>query len=330
METTRSGAAVAPEQLRLFEFGLDLEVLRMERGALRARRWSENTRAAYASDWRGFAAWCDEAGKLALPATADTLGLHLVSMMRAGRLPATIGRRATAVASHHLVAGYASPLTADVREVLSGIGRKLGTEQRHAKAALSVEDLRLMLPACGDGARGARDRAVLLLGFASGLRRSELAGLDLADAGRRPEGLLLRISRSKTDQSGVGRALGVFRGHHRSTCPVRAFDAWVEERGEWAGPLFPRLTTPGDAVTHKRMSGDAVGVVVQSAARRAGLDPSKYGGHSLRAGCATAAAAAGASDLAIMARTGHKSLAMVGRYVRPASVFALDALAGVL
>jgi integrase len=335
LEFSGLGAAVVvrPEavQLSLFDVGvLDIGALRMERAALAERRWSANTRRAYAGDWRVFERWCESAGRVSLPASVDTLALFCVSEARAGRLHSTISRHAAAVASRHASAGLVSPLGPDVREVLAGIGRRVGTAPRHQKAALSLEELRLLLPACGDGARGARDRALLLVGFASGLRRSELAALDLADVAERPEGLVLRIVRSKTDQSGRGRQVAVFRGLHRATCPVRVLAAWLVERGDWAGPLFPQLTMPGDAVTHKRLSGEAVSAVLKAAARRAGLDPSKYGGHSLRAGCATAAAANGASDLTIMGRTGHRSSGMVSRYVRHGTLFAIDALAGVL
>ena len=302
----------------------------MERSKLAEEMRSENTRIAYRKGWLNFSTWCASAGRASLPCTPDTLSLYIVGQARSGRLPSTIAQRIAAVVAAHFAAGYASPSTADVREVLLAIQRRMGRAPKHAKAALSVEDLRLMLPVCGEGSRGARDRAVLLVGFASGLRRSELAGLDLADVKVRPEGLVVRVVRSKTDQNGAGRLVGVHRGRHRLTDPVRAYTAWLVERGDWAGPLFPQLTMPGDAVTHKRMDGRAVAAIVKAAAERAGLDASRYGGHSLRAGCATAAAANGASDLAIMGRTGHRSVAMVGRYVRHGSLFAVDPLAGAL
>jgi integrase len=256
--------------------------------------------------------------------------LYLVDLARAGRLPSTLGRRVCSISAAHLAAGFPSPSDADVREVLSAIERRVGRAPQHRKAALSIDALRKLLAVCGDGARGARDRALLLVGFASGLRRSELAALDLADVEERPEGIVLQVRWSKTDQAGAGRAVGVNRGLRRSTCPARALAAWLVERGDWDGPVFPQLTQPGDAVTRKRMQGRAVAEVVKAAARRAGLDASVYGGHSLRAGCATAAAENGASDLAIMARTGHRSVSMVNRYVRSGSLFALDPLAGAL
>jgi integrase len=171
---------------------------------------------------------------------------------------------------------------------------------------------------------------VLLLGFASGLRRSELAALDAADVSIVAEGLVVQLGRSKTDQEGVGRELGVHRGRRRVTCPVRAVEAWLEERGSWAGPLFPRLKLRTDQVTGDRLSGTAIAEIVQVAAERAGLDPARYGGHSLRAGCATAAIANGASQQAAMGRTGHKSVTVFGRYVRHGSLFAVDPLAGAL
>jgi integrase len=318
--------------MRLFDFGrgVDLAVLRKERLVLMSSRWSANTKKAYAADWRCFVAWCEIAGRPSLPASSDTVQLYLVDSARHGRLPSTIGRYLCAISAEHLAAGFASPVDAGVREVLAGIGRHVGLAPQHAKAALSIEELRQLVLSCGPGPRGDRDRALLLVGFASGLRRSNLAGLDLADVEVRPEGLVLRIVRSKVDQLGKGWEVGVFRGCHRWSDPVRAYSAWLQERGDWAGPLFCQLSNPGDAVTRRRLSGCAVAAVVRSAARRAGLDASRYAGHSLRAGCATAAAANGAPDLAIMRRTGHASLAMLSRYVRHGSLFACDPLAGAL
>lgn len=186
-----------------------------------------------------------------------------------------------------------------------------------------------MVGALPDGPRGARDRAVLLFGFASGLRRSELAVLDLVDVSSEAAGLVVQVWRSKTDQEGAGRVVGVHRGVRRATCPVRAVEAWLVERGPWPGPLFCRVSA-GGTVQRGRLSGASVAAVVKRAAERIGLDPARYGGHSLRAGCATAAAAGGASDTAIMGRTGHKSVAMVERYIRHGSLFAVDPLRGCL
>jgi integrase len=325
-----------PRQLCLFDVGrsLDLEALRMERAAISEQKRAANTRSSYAWDWLDFTRWCAAFGREALPCSPDTLSLYLVDLAHRGRLVSTIERRVTSINAQHLAAGFASPAPpcGDVREVVAGLGRKLGRAPRNAKAALSVEDLRKLLDATADdGPRGCRDRTILLVGFASGLRRSDLVRLDLADVSFRREGFVLSISRSKTDQSGAGRLLGIPRGSHRGTCPVAALKRWILERGDKAGPLFCGLARPGDGVLpHRRMTGERVCELVQDAAKRAGLDWKRYGAHSLRAGCATAAAAAGASDVAIMSRTGHASAGMLKRYVRPGRLFAIDPLRGVL
>jgi len=324
-------ARTEPEQLRLFEGGIDLAELRRERAELAARKRARSTVIAYASGWRDFVAWCLSAGRSSLPASADSVSLYVVDLARRGRLPATIAQRLAAIASAHLAAGQASPTVhPDVREVVAGVRRKLGTAPRHAKAALTVEELRAMVKALPAGARGARDRCILLLGFASALRRSELSALDLADLRVERGGLVICLRRSKTDQSGAGRELGIPRGLRRFTCPVRAYEAWLVERGHAPGPVFVQCDLNTGALSRRRLSGRGVAEALKSAARRAGLDASRYGGHSLRAGCVTAADGGGASTGSIMARTGHKSVEMVQRYVRHSSLFDVDALAGVL
>lgn len=311
-----------PEQLLLFEGGIDLMALRRERAAVSISVQSLNTRRAYRADWADFLRWCRLAGLGCLPATPDTVQLYLVDLAGAGRLPSTLERRAAAIAHEHRVGGYRSPVDADTREVLAGLRRRIGSAPRHAKAALAVADLGRLLGFCGGGSRGVRDRAILLLGFASGLRRSELAGLDLADVEVSADGVCVQLRRSKTDQLAFGREVGVHRGAVPGTCPVLALEAWILARGSWPGPLFSRRRS--------RLSGAAISGVVKRAASAAGLDPCRYGGHSLRAGLATAAAAGGASVVSIMGRTGHRSVAMVERYVRHGSVFSVDPLRGQL
>ena len=304
--------------------------LRLERARLQAAGLAANTRRAYGFDWADFTSWCESAGRASLPATADTVSLYVVALARAGRLVATMERRCAAIAHYHLAAGMPSPITADVREVLYGLRRKLGCAPQHAKAALSVEELQAMLAATAKDARGVRDRALLLLGFAGGLRRSELSGLDVADVRVVEEGLEVRLRRSKTDQEGRGRELGVHRGRRKATCPVRALEAWMVERGRWAGPVFAVVERPSGRLTRRRLSPQGCAAVVKAAAKAAGLDPARYAGHSLRAGLATVAAEHGASEKAIMARTGHRSVAMVQRYIRHGSLFRVNPLEAVL
>lgn len=302
--------------------------LREERARLSLMERAPSTRAGYESDWGDFRRWCEAAGRAALPAAAETLELYLVD--RGHRLKVTtLERRAAAVAYMHVQARYASPVGPGVRAVLSAMARQRGSAPE-PKAVLTPEQLREISGALGRDARGARDRAVMVLGFASGLRRSELAALELGDVELVAEGLIVNVRRSKTDQQGAGRAIGVHPGQRADTCPVRTLRAWLDERGEWAGPLFARITWPSGRVLRRGIRGVAVGAIVKRAVALTGLDPADYGAHSLRAGMCTAAAECGTPDSLIMQRSGHRSARTLRRYVRPAELFRRDPLASAL
>jgi integrase len=177
-----------------------------------------------------------------------------------------------------------------------------------------------MVDASDAGLIGTRDRALILLGFAGAFRRSELVGLDVEDCVFGKDGLTVTLRRSKTDQTGEGRKIGIPYGSNPDTCPVRNVQAWLEIAGATAGPLFRSINRHGQ-VQAGRLSGIDVARVVKKLAERAGLDAGKYAGHSLRAGHATAAAIAGASERSIMRQTGHRSVQMVRRYIRDGSLF---------
>ena len=177
-----------------------------------------------------------------------------------------------------------------------------------------------MVEAADAGLIGARDRALVLLRFAGAFRRSELVGLDVEDAVFGKDGLVVTLRRSKTDQEGAGRKVGIPYGSNPETCPVRVVQAWVEQAAVTTGPLFRAVNRHG-RVQPGRLTGRAVARVVQKLATAAGLEASKYAGHSLRAGHATAAAIAGASERSIMAQTGHRSVQMVRRYIRDGNLF---------
>jgi site-specific recombinase XerD len=288
-----------------------------------------STLRAYATDWAQFAAWCEQCGRSSLPASSDSVQLYLVDLARRGRAPATLERRVVAITRNHRQAGHRSPVDVDVREVLLGLRRRLGAAPRNAKAALTIPDLRRMLAAiAGDDARAVRDRALLLVGFASGLRRSELAALRLADCSFEALGVVFHLGRSKTDQEGIGRAVGMHKGRN-GLCPVLALEAWIQERGAWPGALFCVIDNCG-RLQHEHMAPECIGDLVQAVAARAGLEASRYGAHSLRAGLVTAAGSNGVGTLAIMARTGHKDVKTLGRYMRPANALLVDPLAGLL
>jgi site-specific recombinase XerD len=168
--------------------------------------------------------------------------------------------------------------------------------------------------------RGLRDRALLLVGYAGGFRRSELAELRVEDLSETPEGVIATLRRSKTDPAGQGRPVALPYGSDPLTCPVRALRAWLERASITTGPLFRAIDQFG-LVAEQGLSAASVALIVKRAAERAELDASDYAGHSLRAGLATQAAMNGASELSIMKQTGHRSLTTVRKYIRDGSLF---------
>jgi site-specific recombinase XerD len=288
---------------------------------------AENTRRAYRSDWRAFASWCQAQGLEALPAAPETVALYLTDRATASKV-STITRALAAIAEGHRAAGLASPRgSGPVKAVLSGIRRTKGSAPAQ-KAPISTGGLRAMLAGLPEGLLGLRDRALLLVGFAGAFRRSELVGLAVEDVAQVEDGLEVTLRRSKTDQEAQGRKVGLPFGSSPASCPVRAFRAWVEAAGISTGPAFRSVDRHGRL--GESLSPAAVALVVKRSASLVGLEAEDLAGHSLRAGLATAAAKAGKSERAIMAQTGHKSAAMVRRYIRDASLFSENAAAGLL
>ena len=239
----------------------------------------------------------------------------------AGRLKVgSIQRRLNAIAEAHKAMGLDSPThAAVVANTMKGIRRTKGTAPVQKAAALT-DDIRAMVDATDSGVIGARDRALILLGFAGAFRRSELIALDVADCSFCKDGLTVTLRRSKTDQDGVGRKVGIPYGGNPDTCPVRTVQGWIEQAAISSGSLFRSISRHGK-VRPGGLSSNDVARVVKKLAERAGLDAAKYAGHSLRAGHATSAAIAGASERSIMNQTGHRSVQMVRRYIRDGSLF---------
>lgn len=241
---------------------------------------------------------------------------------------ATIQRRVASISKAHEVAGLPNPCRTElVKATLRGLRRKHGTAQRQAKP-LMRDDLLLVLDRMGETLRDKRDRALLLLGFAGGFRRSELVALELADVETTRQGLIVTIRRSKTDQEGEGRRIGIPHGRTRH-CPVAAVEAWLSASAIDTGPLFRAITRHGH-LAETPLTGDAVSVLLRERLAAAGIDPEGYSGHSLRAGFATSAAQAGVSTLKIRAQTGHASDAMLARYVREGELFTGNAAGALL
>ena len=280
---------------------------------------AENTLRGYQSDWREFCAWCGSHGLLPLPAAPESIAAYIAEC--AGHLkPGSIQRRLNAIAEAHKAAGLDSPTAAGmVRNTLKGIKRTMGTAVVQKAAALT-NDIRAMVDVADAGLIGTRDRALVLLGFAGAFRRSELVALDIEDCAFGKDGLTVTLRRSKTDQDAAGRKVGIPYGSNPETCPVRTVQAWLELAGISGGPLFRAISRHGQ-VRPRRLSPIDVARVVKKLADRAGLDAAKYAGHSLRAGHATSAAIAGASERSIINQTGHRSVQMVRRYIRDGSLF---------
>jgi integrase len=275
---------------------------------------AENTRKAYQSDLRAFRAWGGD-----VPTTPQELARYIAG--EGQRLhPSTLQRRLAALSvAHRLIGGSGHPTHHPlVKAALQGLQRLSGVMQTQA-APLMVEDLWAILDRTRDSIRDQRDRALLLIGFAGGFRRSELVGLDLADLEFVREGLIVTLRRSKTDQNGRGRRIGVPHARGR-WCPVRELGAWAETSGIGGGALF-RSLRKGGAISPDRLSGEAISALIKRHVHGIGLDAAKFSGHSLRAGFITSAARAGIATHLIRQQTGHASEATMSRYIRDGSLF---------
>jgi site-specific recombinase XerD len=286
------------------------------------------TRRAYKRDWRSFEGWCQGHQLAALPAAPETLALYIAGLAEAGRKVSSIERALASISQAHKAAGHESPRSsAAVRNTLQGI-KRVHTTAQDQKDPVLVEELRAMVKALPTSLRGLRDRALLLVGFAGGFRRSELVALDREHVRLVSDGLEVVIKRSKTDPEGEGRKVGIPFGSDPATCPVRTLNAWLTSSGITEGAMF-RGITRHHKLTEYRLDGKDVARAVKRAGKAAGMDTSKLAGHSLRAGLATAAARAGKSERSIMAQTGHRSVIMVRRYIRDANLFTDNAAAGI-
>ncbi len=305
---------------------------------------SENTRRAYASDWADFRLWCVSRNLPALPSTNETVALYVASRAETGPddddgnptpglKPKTLERRLAAINGVHRLAEFSAPASRrdePLHSVWTGMMRLVGGTVDKVAPALPA-DLRAMidhLPRSSDAAftlRSKRDRALLLLGFAGALRRSELVAVQASHVQFSADGLRLFIPRSKADQEGRGAVLGIRYGEDAMTCPVRALQAWMQAirqvTGQSAvGALF-RKVDRWDNLADEALRPLAVASIVKRSARAAGLEPSLYSGHSLRAGFATQAARAGKHERAIMRHTRHKSEKVLREYIREGALF---------
>lgn len=286
-----------------------------------------NTLKAYRSDWAEFVAWCEARRLVALPASPETVARYIAELAEVAHVSA-VGRRMSSVARAHENAGVPVPSDhATVRAAWSGIRRIHGVAVNSA-APLTVDLLRRTINGVPPGLAGTRDRALLLIGFAGALRRSELVALNVGDVTTVAEGLVVTTRRSTTNLADAGELLGIPYGSTTSTCPVRAVEAWYQAAGISGGPLFRPVDRHG-RLGMGRLGAAAVNRLVQRAVARAGLPPGRYSAHSLRAGLAASAAGAGVREQSIMNQTGGRSLTVARASISHGCLFVDNAAAQV-
>lgn len=282
---------------------------------------ADNTRKGYQSDLAHFLSWGGS-----IPSSPDQVSQYLAA--HADILsPATLSRRVVSISRAHSSSGISSPTKSDlVKTTLRGIKRTVGINQRQVEPVLKNNLLEMVKGL--HGVKGIRDKAILLIGFAGGFRRSELVGLQISDVEFVEQGLVIHLRKSKTDQEGEGRKIAIpfARG---SVCAVLALKNWLEVASVDSGPLFRPISRHG-FIESKQLSAQAVAIIVKERAEAVGLNACNFSGHSLRAGLVTSAAQAGVSAWKIKQQTGHKSDAMLNRYIRDANIFVDNAAGAVL
>lgn len=273
---------------------------------------ARNTQRAYLSDLAHFEAWGGS-----LPSDPVQIASYLAAHRQIHSV-ATLQRRLASLSKAHAAGALSNPARAElVRATLCGIRRTTERARRQAEPLL-VEDLRRIVSSLGNTTIDVRDAALLLIGFAGGFRRSEVVSFDWSDVEHVRRGIILNLRRSKTDQTGEGRRIAIPLGRTR-LCPVATLHAWAERSGT-SGPMF-RSIDKGGRIGSDRLTGEAVCLVLKKRVAGAGMDASRFSGHSLRAGFATSAAEAGAAPHKIRSQTGHASDAMLNRYIREADLF---------
>lgn len=291
---------------------------------------ADRTRQEYRADLRRFLRWGGT-----LPAPPEILAAYLVAHATDHAM-ATLQRWLVSLGRAHTTQGWPDPTKSDlVKTTFKGIRRRHGRPQRQV-APLVRDELVALLSTLDEGLHGQRNRALLLLGFAGALRRSELVGLQLGDLQFSPAGLTIQLRRSKTDQEHQGRPIGIPFARDPRYCPVQAVQAWQEcllqqviPTPTAAAPLFRAINRHGQ-IAEAALTGRAVALIIQACCRKAGLDPTRYAGHSLRAGFCTAAALAGKPNWQIRKQSGHKTDVMLNRYIRDGRLFADNPLEGLL
>jgi site-specific recombinase XerD len=273
---------------------------------------AENTLRAYQSDFKDFSAFCSKNGFSPIPTQPKIIALYITHLSKSSKF-STLKRRIASISVIHKLKGhYLDTRHPIIMENLHGIKRTLGSRQK-AKKPILINDLKLIIKAIDK--EKIRDKALILIGFSGGFRRSELVNIYNEDVEFVTEGVKILIKRSKTDQSGEGIIKAIPYFDNQEFCPVIALKDYIKYKfaSKNEGRIF-------------EISDKSVALIIKKYAEKVGLDSSRYAGHSLRSGFATTAAEFGAEERNIMAMTGHKTTQMVRRYIQEANLFKNNAL----
>lgn len=283
---------------------------------------ANHTIDAYESDWNDFCDWCRYHHQTSYPAKPETI-VNYINDLADYAKASTIRRRISAISENYNASGdhVENPCRAwIVKEALIGLTRLKGTVQK-GKTPIYWEEIEEMIHRMDlSSLQALRDRAVLLLGFMGAFRRSELAGLDVEDIRKYPQGIVVTIRHSKTDQTSAGQQIGIPYLSHSSMDCIQALQEWLTAAGITSGPLFRSFLKNGK-VSSRRLSDKSINLIVKKYAASIGLNPEMYGAHSLRHGFATYAALQGVEERLIMKQTRHRSVEMVRRYINEADLF---------
>jgi len=276
---------------------------------------ASNTLRAYKADYKNFASFCIKNGFKPMPSEPKIISLYLTFLSKSSKF-STLKRRLASISVIHRLSGhYIDTKHPMITENLLGIKRIKGSYQK-AKKPILINDLKLIINAIDkdkNEKNKVKNRALILVGFAGGFRRSELVAIHYEDVDFVPEGVKIFVKRSKTDQSGEGMTKGIPYFSNLNYCPVISLKNWIEKSEIKSGKIFD-------------MSDKNVALTIKKYTAIVGLDSNKYSGHSLRSGFATSTAELGAEERSIMAMTGHKTTQMVRRYIQEANLFKNNAL----
>ena len=274
-----------------------------------------NTLRAYKADYKDFASFCIRSGFKTMPSEPKIITLYITHLSKTCKF-STLKRRLASISVIHKLSGhYIDIKNPMITENLMGIKRILGSHQKSKKPIL-INDLKLIIDVIDKDQKKEnkfKNKALILIGFSGGFRRSELVAIDYEDLDFVKEGVKIFVKRSKTDQSGEGMTKGIPYFSNPIYCPVVSLKKWIEISKIESGKIF-------------NISDKSVALTIKRYAALAGLDSNKYSGHSLRSGFATSTAELGAEERSIMAMTGHKTTQMVRRYIQEANLFKNNAL----